>query len=333
MADVCFKDLAAKANIYEQTKLIPVMESSSCVIKSDTILTNELMQRLRVAAALLEDSPASQQDWHPGSDDKVLGLVHPSLWPLVFSRSRIISDKYVSLDKCLDQCSSGKVIPEPKRPHLRMPDGFQSSTGDDDKRALSLRYQWLPSDVDLTAGRPRIKSYINNLHPVRYKTVHSLIKELIAKSLPAWDIICRSARKEFKFKRFGTVHEVKWTCQVPEICAKMRCCYPSSRSFAQGSDYDSGSETSSVFEEDERLNREWWSETHKINCPEPLEDATCPLDASHFKSEGFLNKATQIQVIVKMANIHLTPEKSTYDGGSWHVEGQLNEHICATALF
>jgi hypothetical protein len=27
-----------------------------------------------------------------------------------------------------------------------------------------------------------------------------------------------------------------------------------------------------------------------------------------------------MQVIVKLANIHLTPEKPTYDGGSWHVE-------------
>ncbi|EWG56016.1 hypothetical protein FVEG_17735 [Fusarium verticillioides 7600] len=34
-----------------------------------------------------------------------------------------------------------------------------------------------------------------------------------------------------------------------------------------------------------------------------------------------------------MANIHLTPEKPKYEGGSWYVEGQLNEHICATALF
>ncbi|KAF7977251.1 hypothetical protein HWV62_4369 [Athelia sp. TMB] len=33
------------------------------------------------------------------------------------------------------------------------------------------------------------------------------------------------------------------------------------------------------------------------------------------------------------ANIHLTPEKPEYSGGTWHVEGQLNEHICATALY
>ena len=30
-----------------------------------------------------------------------------------------------------------------------------------------------------------------------------------------------------------------------------------------------------------------------------------------------------LQVIVKLANIHLTPENPSYEGGSWHVEGQL----------
>jgi hypothetical protein len=30
-----------------------------------------------------------------------------------------------------------------------------------------------------------------------------------------------------------------------------------------------------------------------------------------------------LQIIVKLANIHLTPEKPNYDGGTWHVEGQL----------
>ncbi|KAL9104294.1 MAG: hypothetical protein Q9163_000735 [Psora crenata] len=41
----------------------------------------------------------------------------------------------------------------------------------------------------------------------------------------------------------------------------------------------------------------------------------------------------RLQVIVKLANIILTPEKPCYKGGSWHVEGQANESICATALY
>ena len=30
-----------------------------------------------------------------------------------------------------------------------------------------------------------------------------------------------------------------------------------------------------------------------------------------------------LQVIVKLANIELTPEKPMYEGGTWHIEGQL----------
>ena len=34
-----------------------------------------------------------------------------------------------------------------------------------------------------------------------------------------------------------------------------------------------------------------------------------------------------LQIIVKLANIHLDPENSEYPGGSWHVEGQANESM------
>jgi hypothetical protein len=38
-------------------------------------------------------------------------------------------------------------------------------------------------------------------------------------------------------------------------------------------------------------------------------------------------------VIVKLANIVLTPEKPDYNGGAWHVEGMGNEAIVATAIY
>lgn len=40
-----------------------------------------------------------------------------------------------------------------------------------------------------------------------------------------------------------------------------------------------------------------------------------------------------LQVIIKLSSIELTPEKPKYDGGNWHIEGLLNEHIAATALY
>jgi hypothetical protein len=40
-----------------------------------------------------------------------------------------------------------------------------------------------------------------------------------------------------------------------------------------------------------------------------------------------------LQIIVKLASIELTPEKPNFPVGGWHVEGQMNEGICATALY
>jgi hypothetical protein len=44
-------------------------------------------------------------------------------------------------------------------------------------------------------------------------------------------------------------------------------------------------------------------------------------------------RGRKLQVIVKLANIVLTPEKPTYPGGSWHVEGMKNEHIVASGIY
>ncbi|TMW69410.1 hypothetical protein Poli38472_001566 [Pythium oligandrum] len=44
-------------------------------------------------------------------------------------------------------------------------------------------------------------------------------------------------------------------------------------------------------------------------------------------------KGTTVQVIVKIAEIHLTPEKPSYPGGSWHIEGTDAEQIVATGLY
>ncbi len=40
-----------------------------------------------------------------------------------------------------------------------------------------------------------------------------------------------------------------------------------------------------------------------------------------------------LQVIVKLANIHLTPDKPKYPGGSWHIEGMANERIVASGIY
>ena len=71
---------------------------------------------------------------------------------------------------------------------------------------------------------------------------------------------------------------------------------------------------------------EWEKSVKQYALPEPGEyrvwknDISDCSDFSHDLRRDF---ATGLQIIVKLANIQLTPDKLSYDGGSWHVEGQV----------
>jgi hypothetical protein len=75
-----------------------------------------------------------------------------------------------------------------------------------------------------------------------------------------------------------------------------------------------------------------WRILRKPKLPDPeWEDVSyAPKQGSRlidrFKDSG-------LQIIVKMASIELTPEKPNFPQGGWHIEGQMNEHICGTVLY
>ncbi|CAM1510371.1 Fc.00g007060.m01.CDS01 [Cosmosporella sp. VM-42] len=335
MGNACIEELRVKADIYERTGLIPVMDYSACAIKSDKLVSEDLKEALRTAVAPLENVPADRRDWHPGSDEKVLDLVHPSLWPLLYGRSRILPDKRITVEDCLQHCGTGVVIPEPPQ---RDSESRQATWGYHEVTTLSSRFQWLPCDVNLTGERPKIESYINNVHPVKHAALYPVIEQFIEKALPAWDIIYRWP-DNFDVLRFDVLRVGK-DCTTPEICEAEGNygCYGVNRPVGEGEpprEEDEEDDEDYEGSERERLDKQWFNETHKAELPNPKRkiDDRIRLKVSEVKTSGFFDNAPRIQVIVKLANIHLTPEKPTYDGGSWHIEGQLNEHICSTALY
>ncbi len=50
-------------------------------------------------------------------------------------------------------------------------------------------------------------------------------------------------------------------------------------------------------------------------------------------SDQYKLEGKTVQVITKIAHIVLTPENPKYDGGSWHVEGMINERIVASGIY
>ncbi|PHH90996.1 hypothetical protein CDD83_2017 [Cordyceps sp. RAO-2017] len=371
MARACVDELRAKADLYEKRGLIPVLDYSACVLKSDSLVSNGLLEELRAAVAPLESVPDDQKDWHPGSDGKVLDLVHPSLWPLVYGRSRVLRDKLLGLDSCLEHSGTGDVLPKPDPTEAII--GSAQRWTQAPVPSLSTNFQWLPCDVSIDGeGRAKIDSYINNLHPVRHAALYPVVERFIEKSLPAWDVLYRWHR-HFKMQRLQT-NSARPTCTTPEICRENYSCYPWNRPLRKDEpERDDDEPEAEGYEKTERgrLDMQWFDETHPLPIPDAVaasiaeqssgdaeqkgsdegdggdsDICSCEkcreknrdprffrLSADDVKAAGFLHGASRIQVIVKLASIQLTPEKPTYDGGTWHIEGQLNEHICATALF
>ncbi|KIJ50477.1 hypothetical protein M422DRAFT_159565, partial [Sphaerobolus stellatus SS14] len=71
------------------------------VVKLDSAVPLTLKQELQEAVKVLENVPSCDKDWHSGSNNKVLDLAHPSLFPLVYGTSQILKDELTTLDNCI----------------------------------------------------------------------------------------------------------------------------------------------------------------------------------------------------------------------------------------
>ncbi|KAJ2022260.1 hypothetical protein GGI06_001894 [Coemansia sp. S85] len=159
---------------------------------SDSLIAAETAKELREHAAVLENVPDSQKDWHPKARSRVLNLIDPSLYPLIYTLSWLHRQPIASPRAALTLETLGEQpgnLDEWRR--------ALGGTGDnrpkyhlsvvDEKKALyaSGKFSWLPSEfcVD-NSGGVTIESYSNNLHPVRHAALYSTIASVFAKFLP-----------------------------------------------------------------------------------------------------------------------------------------------------
>lgn len=322
MVDWCIAELRYKAQSFEKTWAISVYNGD--VVKSDHAVPPSLKQALKAAVVPLEQVPASEKDWHPDSDGKVLDLVHPSLFPLVYGWSRILPDDVVNLGDCIKRCGQGITIPiPPPGDAVLYPTSMMQ---DDSVKPFSRQFQWLPCDVDISGGVGNVKitSYINNLHPKRHRDLYAILEKIISHTIPLWNLTLTPLKKLGDF-----VHN-------PARIEYTSCEYNPDPE--NGPETDGPQETDYANEYEIYHQRsEWYAQTRVVVQPEPgiFEPPPSPGDEEREESVDLRRDYGErgLQIIIKLANIHLTPEKPDYDGGSWHVEGKLNEHICASAVY
>lgn len=337
MWQYCVAELRYKAVHFEETGIVVPIDLDSQVLYSDGAIGRQTLEALVKSVAPLENVPDSEKDWHPGSNGQVLNLVHPSLFPLVFGRSKVLKQNFLNLESCISHCGQGQPIQAPPEVTKKL---YGGEYVDD---LWSRNYQWLPCEVDISdKNNAKIVSYINNLHPDVHKSLYCAIEDVITKSLPLW----ARTLETFGFeppKRRIEFHDISWAEPRGEACSED----------SQGADEldentAPATRSQSPASADSTDDYFWREEIKTLVKPEPQdfsphdrEFRNCFTGTRRHDHYSYVLPATplnllddyrQLQVIVKLANIQLTPDKPDYPGGSWHVEGQLNEHIVVSSL-
>ena len=274
---------------------------------------NKLRLELLEAVKVLELVPTQYKDYHPDSGSQVLDLVHPSLYCYVNGVSRILLPKQVA--KYKDQfknkdCDQYKAL---ANMYYLMGTGTHCDAYSMEQKmdgrfkkdySFSEKYSWLPSEFKVDdEGKVQIQSYINNLHPLKHKTLYYVIERIFEQFVPMFNFVLNDVinPRPYRVRDFDAY---KWYPPEPDY---------------------------------HKINDNWedWEET-KINhiqipkvIPFGRQNTLYHTDIQPW----FDCKGKTLQVIVKLANIELTPESPEYKGGSWHIEGMKNENIMASGIY
>ncbi|WP_418959589.1 DUF4246 domain-containing protein [Streptomyces tritici] len=178
---------------------------------------------------------------------------------------------------------------------------------------FSEKFQWLPTDVEVSGdGDVAFRSYVNNVHPEKHRELAAVLPELFARFRPLLENVLTDLRHPRPLRIQPDPYD--WYDSEPE--------YPDKSSYGDDEAY------AKAVREWETAQDDWWENRLPVvpDAPEftppEVPDAAARVDL----------RGRDLQVIVKLATIHLTPEKPEYPGGSWHVEGMLNERIVSTGI-
>lgn len=290
--------------------------------QSDTLIDTETLEELKEHVKILEDVPEIHMDWHPNSNDQVLNLIHPSLYPIVYGHTPLLPQPISSPQAALDIKDFGQVpekiedwnvlctyakdqkasVPPPEWQFGIPWDMFG-------QRFLSRRFCWLPTEFMVSEdGSVAIESYINNLHPIRHAKLYPIIANVLSRFVPLLEQVVTDL-----------VHPRKYRV-VPDITDW----YAADEPKPTTPDYPGkDGEWEEYYEKMEE-----WEEKRWFVDPQP-NDFVAPERPHVPYSLG----GRRLQAIVKLSSIQLTPEKPEYEGGSWHVEAMANERIIATGIY
>ena len=295
-----------KHEISETKEIGSIASPFHAIFQSDNLIDISLKKKFQKQLELLESLP---KDYHPFSNDLVVDLIHPSLYCFVGDRTPVVSkekmeQRDIPMHLWMKESNSIEIpkinIPPPKEFFQEYVHELHSDYVSLTKsNFISDKFQWLPSDISISKeGKVKFESYINNLHPLKFKSLYSNLEEILEKFIPMFELVLgypTDKKRIIDEKYYDRLYDDEFA-----------------RLF--GDDYE-----------------DYLDEVE----PEEIKEKG-KFFKDKFKKEKLSKmniKGRNLQVIVKMASIELTPEKPKYKGGSWHMEGMENEKIVATGIY
>ncbi|KAJ2813507.1 hypothetical protein FBU31_007434, partial [Coemansia sp. 'formosensis'] len=173
-------------------------------------------------------------------------------------------------------------------------------------------FSWLPAEFFVDDnGAVTIKSYINNLHPVKYAAFYPIIARAFSKFLPLLEQVVTDI-----------VHP-----RQPRVKPDSSKYYESYEPLSDHEiDYYDNNELD--YNHDDYFEVYWLSSRRRGFVPPQPEPFVVPVrPVNPYKLRG-----RRLQAVVKMSNIELDSERPIYGGKDWSAVGLANERIIATGI-
>ncbi|KAJ2871989.1 hypothetical protein GGH93_004396, partial [Coemansia aciculifera] len=203
---------------------------------------------------------------------------------------------------------------------------------------------WLPTDFDVGKdGSVSIRSYINNLHPVRYAELYQTISKVFAKCVPLLEQVVTDAihphqsRDIFdndKCFKYCTLHPhdiIQMVEKGEPLPEKYHKFVTTSDSYYYGGKWNDTLVVNSVELDTSALFAEW-EKTQPRSKSSPLALAL-PFSPLYRPTVPYSMRGLPLQASVEMATTILTPDNPNRAEGEWQAVGRDNEAISAVCFY
>lgn len=227
-------------------------------------------------------------------NDGLSYVVDPFLFAFSWEKTRTLQYEALTLSDCIQRSGEGKLARQPNEEEC--PENERPRYPNE--QAWSRRFQLLPFDVRFDnrgEGGSRIISYINDVHPRNQSSFYNALEKFIDAVIPMLNrTLISSKAPDYENVRL----HVAIMGREPFIKKDVDDFRPPEQRATKTWIDSQGRWQDSIFVD---LKKEFWN--------------------------------IGLQMVLHVQDINLTPEITNYEGEEWHVQGQRNERICATAIY